>query len=332
VFDRDVRQPSTGQKVTVVACLAGLCGLGASLPVSAVTKSTSTTVAPSSTSVKTSAKSAAPKKAVNPGTPFKGWGTRSATDWPSAQSALVLQPLDRAIIVRQSARTTAEPVKFTAGGSVSGKLGLLAIGEEGGFWKVLIPVRPNETVGWVAKETVKTAVVTDRVVVDLSSNTLYLYRAGNLVSKETVATGTGGTPTPSGLFFIKSVVKQANPNGGRGPYVLVLSGYSEVLTSFGGGAGAIGIHGTSAPGKLGQNVSHGCIRINNQTITTFAQTLPPGTPVEVLRSLSDAPKQRWATPEPTTSAQRTPTSTTPGSNAEPGLGTDTEKPPVTGLT
>jgi L,D-transpeptidase catalytic domain len=282
--------------------------------------------------VKSVAKAAAAKKPINPGTPFRGWALRDATDWPSTESALIVQPLDRAIIVRQSPSASAAPVKFTAGGSVSGQLGLLTVGETAGFWKVLIPVRPNETVGWVAKDTVRTTTVTERLVVELSTNTVFLYRNAKLVATEQAATGTGGTPTPDGLFFIKSIVKQSNPNGGRGPYVLVLSAFSEVLNNFDGGSGAVGIHGTSAPGKLGQNVSHGCVRVRNETITAFAGSLQPGTPVEIVRTLADLPAQRWTTPQ-VSGTQRGSTSTTLGNSAgaEPEVGTAIEKPPVTGL-
>ena len=62
---------------------------------------------------------------------------------------------------------------------------------------------------------------------------------------------------------------------------LTLSAFSNVLYSFGGGPGQIGLHGTNTPGLLGQDVSHGCIRLPNATITALARILPLGTPVEI---------------------------------------------------
>ncbi|WP_338052762.1 L,D-transpeptidase [Protofrankia coriariae] len=44
----------------------------------------------------------------------------------------------------------------------------------------------------------------------------------------------------------------------------------------------IGIHGTNQPNLLGQDVSHGCIRVSNETITRLARLLPLGTPVEIV--------------------------------------------------
>jgi lipoprotein-anchoring transpeptidase ErfK/SrfK len=55
-----------------------------------------------------------------------------------------------------------------------------------------------------------------------------------------------------------------------------------VLTSFAGGDGVIGIHGTNDPSSIGTDVSHGCIRMSNEGITRLAKVLPLGTPVEIL--------------------------------------------------
>ena len=66
-----------------------------------------------------------------------------------------------------------------------------------------------------------------------------------------------------------------------GPFALGLSGYSEVLSEFGGGDGQIGIHGTDDPSTIGQAVSHGCIRVPNDVITRLNEVLPLGTPVVI---------------------------------------------------
>jgi len=58
-----------------------------------------------------------------------------------------------------------------------------------------------------------------------------------------------------------------------------LSGFSEVLGQFGTGDGQIALHGTSDTSSLGQEISHGCVRLNNQAITMLARLLPLGTPV-----------------------------------------------------
>ena len=54
-----------------------------------------------------------------------------------------------------------------------------------------------------------------------------------------------------------------------------------MLDEFNGGDGVIGIHGTNEPEAIGSDVSHGCIRVDNDTITQMAGMLPLGTPVHI---------------------------------------------------
>jgi lipoprotein-anchoring transpeptidase ErfK/SrfK len=49
-----------------------------------------------------------------------------------------------------------------------------------------------------------------------------------------------------------------------------------------GDGGVIGLHGTNQPELLGQDVSHGCIRVANDVITEMVSYLPLGTPVEII--------------------------------------------------
>ena len=60
-----------------------------------------------------------------------------------------------------------------------------------------------------------------------------------------------------------------------------MSAFSEVLSTFGGGPGQIGLHGTDDEASIGQSVSHGCIRLSNADITELAQLLPLGTPLTI---------------------------------------------------
>ena len=57
-----------------------------------------------------------------------------------------------------------------------------------------------------------------------------------------------------------------------------------MLTSFNGGTGVIGLHGTNDPSSIGGDVSSGCIRMQNDVIERLVNEigLPLGTPVEIL--------------------------------------------------
>ena len=73
----------------------------------------------------------------------------------------------------------------------------------------------------------------------------------------------------------------ADDSGAYGPYALGLSAHSDTLSEFAGGDGQIGLHGTDAPWSIGQDVSHGCVRVPNDVVTQLATSLRLGTPVTV---------------------------------------------------
>jgi len=148
---------------------------------------------------------------------------------------------------------------------------------------VYLPMRPNGATGWIPSRGVALSENPFRVSVDLGSNRLTLRKGERLMMRERVAAGTGGTPTPTGSFYTTMEVRTGDPVGAHGPYIQVLSAYSEVLFSFGGGDGKVGIHGTNAPSLVGSDVSHGCIRMRNPAITRLTRLIPAGTPVHIRR-------------------------------------------------
>ena len=148
--------------------------------------------------------------------------------------------------------------------------------------KVLLPRRPNGSSGWVPRDQVRVRPVSHEVVVDLSSRTASLLQDRRKVRSFRVGVGTSGTPTPTGRFYV--TVKLRPPQisaAAYGAWALGLSGYSEVHQTFGTGDGQIALHGTYKPWLLGQPVSNGCVRMDNDTISLLAETLPLGTPVTI---------------------------------------------------
>jgi lipoprotein-anchoring transpeptidase ErfK/SrfK len=79
------------------------------------------------------------------------------------------------------------------------------------------------------------------------------------------------------------LLRPPDPRGFYGPYAFGLSAYSPVYTSFAGGDGQVGIHGTDNPGAIGRDVSHRCIRVANAVVARLARRLPLGTPVAIVR-------------------------------------------------
>jgi hypothetical protein len=221
-----------------------------------------------------------------------GFDRLTRADWPHPSEFVVVRPKGTSIGIWRNPGDAGPRLRFDDRRTVYGKLALLAVDRRPGFWRVALPVRPNGTTGWVREADVEAHIVVERVVVDLSAKKLRLYRGDRVVLETPVATGTGGTPTPQGLFFIKEIVPQANPKGSYGPIALGLSGFSESIKRFAGGSAIIAIHGTNAPDSIGQAASHGCVRVSNDVIALLARSISLGTPVEIVRSDQDLPAQR----------------------------------------
>jgi lipoprotein-anchoring transpeptidase ErfK/SrfK len=158
---------------------------------------------------------------------------------------------------------------------------LLVTGYQPGWVQAYIPVRPNETTRWIPSADVTTSFVTDHIVVSLSARTLTLYHDNAPVFSTPVAPGAPSSPTPTGSFFVAYIVKLTDPTNVYGPYALGTSAFSNTYYSFDGGPGQVGIHGTNEPWVIGSYASHGCVRLPNNAITTLAQQIVPGTPVEI---------------------------------------------------
>lgn len=152
-----------------------------------------------------------------------------------------------------------------------------------GWVRVLLPVEPNGTEGWIREHDVRLFKHPFRIEVDLGRRRLTAYRGDRVLAREPVAVGTAATPTPTGTFFTTVLVRPDDPSGPYGPLAFGLSAYSEVLDAFAGGDGQVAIHGTNNPWSIGQPVSHGCIRLPNRAIRRLARVLPLGTPVRITR-------------------------------------------------
>lgn len=152
--------------------------------------------------------------------------------------------------------------------------------EQDGDWiEVQLPIRPNGSTGWVRASEVTLNSLTYALSASIDDRTLTLTKDGEDVKTFDVAIGTGDTPTPTGDFYLTELLIPTNE--GYGPYAFGLSAFSDVLNSFGGGPGQIGLHGTPDADSIGQAVSHGCIRLHNDDITYLAEILPLGTPISI---------------------------------------------------
>jgi lipoprotein-anchoring transpeptidase ErfK/SrfK len=175
-----------------------------------------------------------------------------------------------------------QPARTLDNPQPSGAPLVFLVKQTGDPWlNVYLPVRPNGSTGWIKRSDVKLSQHDWRIVVELSAHRITAYQGANVFLQEPIAVGTQDTPTPGGVYYIKELLKPPNPNTVYGPYAYGLSGFSNVLTTFGGGEGVIGIHGNNDASVLGHDVSHGCIRMSNPGIEKLVSVLPLGVPVEI---------------------------------------------------
>ncbi|MDH3682857.1 MAG: L,D-transpeptidase family protein [Acidimicrobiia bacterium] len=200
-----------------------------------------------------------------------------------AGERIVAAAIGAELVARTAPSAGADEVgRFANPRPTGGPLVVLVAGPVDGDWlEVLLPMRPNGTTGWIAAGDVELSRTPYRIEIDTDDHRLVVYERNNPIVETTVAIGTGATPTPIGSFYLTELLRPPDPTGPYGTHAFGLSGFSETLQSFNGGDGVIGLHGTNDPASLGTDVSHGCVRIANDTIDELARVLPLGTPVEI---------------------------------------------------
>jgi L,D-transpeptidase ErfK/SrfK len=122
------------------------------------------------------------------------------------------------------------------------------------------------------------AVRGDKIVISLPQRKLTVMHDGKPAGEYEIAVGKPDTPTPTGEFQIADKQSYDGSNGVFGTRWMEfhrMRAPDGVLHLF-------GIHGTNAPQKLGDAVSHGCIRMSNEDIEQVYRRAYIGEPVEVV--------------------------------------------------
>jgi lipoprotein-anchoring transpeptidase ErfK/SrfK len=154
-------------------------------------------------------------------------------------------------------------------------------GTSGAWLKVLLPVRPNGSTGYVRVADVTLSQADKVVDVDLGAKRLRVVGRDGVLIDTPIAIGSPKNPTPTGSYYVTDVLDTQNDGGAYGPFAIGVSAHSDTLTEFAGGDGDIGIHGTNQPSSIGNAVSHGCVRVPNDVVVQLAGMLPLGTPVTI---------------------------------------------------
>jgi lipoprotein-anchoring transpeptidase ErfK/SrfK len=163
---------------------------------------------------------------------------------------------------------------------------LPVIAQDNGFLQVRLAQRPNGSTAWIASASATLSSTPYRIVIDLATEHLMLYKAGQLLMSAPAGVGTVQDPTPTGNFFV--ALYATAPSAAWGPFVMVTSGHSNAISDYEESGDAImAIHGPlgadAAIGTSGARVSHGCVRLHDSDLAQL-RSVPVGTPVQVSNS------------------------------------------------
>ena len=163
---------------------------------------------------------------------------------------------------------------------------LPVIASRPGWLEVRLAQRPNESTTWVPESDVSLAETPYRIVVDLATTHLLVYRAGRLVLSLPAGIGSPAYPTPTGQYFLAFLALPPSP--GYGAFVMVTSAHSNVITDWeSSGDAIVAIHGPlgsdAAIGTTGAAVSHGCIRLHEADLELL-RPVPVGSPIDIVAS------------------------------------------------
>ena len=155
-----------------------------------------------------------------------------------------------------------------------------ALDGNGRSWlKVRLPVRPNNTTGWVPETSLGPLQPTRRWLhIDRRRLRVTLDDDGHEIFRAEAGVGQDQWPTPRGKFYIRSRLEGYGGKGSfYGPVAFGTSAHSDKLTDWPAG-GIVGIHGTSVPELIPGRISHGCVRLRNPDILRLAKLITVGTP------------------------------------------------------
>ena len=157
-----------------------------------------------------------------------------------------------------------------------------AVLERRGNWlRVVSDLLPNNRSAWIAAAGIPVRSTRLMVRIDLSARRLTVLLGSSVLRQATVAIGTPGSPTPTGVFSITDKLDSSRHAGWSAAYgccVLALSGHQSRLPPGWSSGDRLAIHGG---GGIGAAVSAGCLHARERLLHYLMQRLPLGTLVQI---------------------------------------------------
>jgi lipoprotein-anchoring transpeptidase ErfK/SrfK len=156
-----------------------------------------------------------------------------------------------------------------------------------GWVQVRLARRPNGSKAWIPASDVQLSTTPYRIVINLATTHLTLYKDDRKVFSTPAGVGTRTDPTPTGQYFVAFLEAPPKSSPGYGAFIMVTSAHSDAIGNWeGSGDAVIGIHGPLGSdqeiGTTGARISHGCIRLHEADLLQL-RDVPPGTPIDIVR-------------------------------------------------
>lgn len=207
---------------------------------------------------------------------------KSAVDPVGRETSIVATATVPSVAVYRDT-TDAQPIAQLTHPISSGGPLVFLVDERAGEWlRVLLPMRPNGSQGWIRAGDVSLAQHRFRIDVYLAEFRLDVFNSGKLIYAASIGVARDNAPTPGGRYYTTELLQPPTPDSAYGALAYGLSGFSDVFASFNGGPGQLGIHGTNDPSTIGTKVSAGCVRLRNDDILAIGKLLPLGVPVNII--------------------------------------------------
>lgn len=156
-----------------------------------------------------------------------------------------------------------------------------ATSANGRWGKVTLPwSKPVGRTGWISLDGIATTTTTTMLVADLSRREATAYRRCRPLFSVRTAIGRPGSPSPTGRFWVSDrVAVPAAQQDSFGTFAFGLSTVQPHLPAGWTGGDQMAIHGTGAPGSIGEAASAGCLRVSEDALRRLKPLLEPGTPI-----------------------------------------------------
>ncbi len=158
-----------------------------------------------------------------------------------------------------------------------------AVSKDGRWGRVTLPwSKPVTRAGWVRIDGFAGRTTSTMVVADLSDRRVRVYRGCRELFSVRSAIGRPGSPSPKGRFWVTDrVAVPGSQQASFGTYAFGMSTVQPNLPAGWTGGDQMAIHGTGAPGSIGEAASAGCLRVSEDALARLKPLLRAGTPVVI---------------------------------------------------